>query len=184
MTATVLSVPRRARLSGRHHRAALGVFLAVVLAHWAEHLTQAVQVWVLGWSRPQSRGVLGMPFPWLVSSEWLHYGYALVMLAGLVALRGAFVGRARDWWLLALGLQVWHHFEHLLLLGQSVLHSNLGGKPVPTSVAQLAFPRIELHLFYNAVVFVPMIVAMYLHLRPSAAEYAARSCTCRAVPSA
>jgi hypothetical protein len=167
-----------AKLNGEYHRPALTVFMLIVLAHWVEHVAQAIQIWGLGWSTPESRGVLGLYFPWLVKQEWLHYGYALVMLAGLVALRGAFAGRARGWWLLALGLQVWHHFEHLLLLAQAVLHSNLAGKPVPTSVAQLAFPRVELHLFYNAVVFVPMVVAMYLHLRPSHEERTAMRCGC------
>ncbi|MEE3922656.1 hypothetical protein V2I01_42730 [Micromonospora sp. BRA006-A] len=36
-------------LNGRHHRVALSGFMVVVLAHWAEHLVQAYQIWVLGW---------------------------------------------------------------------------------------------------------------------------------------
>ena len=66
-------------LNGRHHKAALGVFAVIVIAHWAEHIAQAIQIWVLGWPLPEARGVLGVPFPWLVKSEWMHYGYALVM---------------------------------------------------------------------------------------------------------
>jgi hypothetical protein len=46
----------------------------------------------------------------------------------------------------ALWIQVWHHFEHLLLLMQAVTGANLMGKPVPTSIAQLVLPRVELHL--------------------------------------
>ena len=57
------------------------LFSLIVVAHWAEHLVQAFQVWALDMSRPDSRGVLGQWFPWLVSSEWLHYGYAIVMMA-------------------------------------------------------------------------------------------------------
>src|SRR3954470_22567913 len=83
-----------ARLNGRFHRAALIVFMVVVLAHWAEHVAQAYQIWVLGWPRPEARGVLGVPFPWLVSSEWLHYGYAIVMLVALFLLLPGFAGRA------------------------------------------------------------------------------------------
>lgn len=160
------------------HKPAMYAFLVVVLAHWAEHLTQAVQIYVLGWPRPQAGGVLGLWFPWLVTSEWLHYGYAIVMLAGFWFLRHGFTGRARTWWTLALGIQIWHHFEHLLLLVQAVTGTNLLGKPVPTSIAQLLFPRVELHLFYNAVVFLPMVVAMIYHLRPNAEERAAMECTC------
>ena len=37
---------------------------------------------------------------------------------------------------------------------------------MPTSIAQLVFPRVELHLFYNTIVTIPMVVAMFYHLRP------------------
>ena len=53
-------------LNTRGHRTALNVFLVIVLAHWAEHIAQAVQIWVLGWPIPQARGVLGLWIPWLV----------------------------------------------------------------------------------------------------------------------
>ncbi len=180
MTAAAMASPRAflAGLNGRHHRAALNVFMAVVLAHWAEHLVQAYQIWVLGWPRPKARGLLGAAFPWLVSSEWLHYGYALVMLAGLFLLRPGFTGRARTWWTAALVIQFWHHVEHLLLLIQAQTGHNFFGKPVPTSLLQLAFLRVELHLFYNAVVFIPMLIAGYFHLRPTPSERQAMRCSC------
>lgn len=43
-------------------------------------------------------------------------------------------------------------------------------------------PRVELHLFYNTIVFLPMAVAMYYHLFPPAAEAsrAQYSCACHA----
>jgi hypothetical protein len=139
----------------------------VVFAHWAEHIAQAIQIWGLGWPVPQARGLLGLPFPWLISSEWLHYGFALVMLAGLWVLRTGFTGRAHTWWMIAFGIQFWHHIEHLLLLIQAQTGYHLLGHPVPTSVLQLFFPRVQLHLFYNAVVFLPMVVAMYSYLKDS-----------------
>src|SRR4051794_38248666 len=141
-------------------------FIVVVIGHWIEHLLQAYQVWVLGTPRHQALGGLGMLWPWLVHSECLHYGYALVMLVGLAALRGHMVGRARQWWTVALILQFWHHLEHALLLAQVLIGSNLRGRPEPTSLAQLILPRIELHLFYNAIVFFPMVVAMVYHFCP------------------
>ena len=168
-----------ATLNTTWHRAALNVFMFVVLAHWAEHLVQAAQIWILGWDRPAARGLLGMPFPWLVESEWLHYGYALVMLVGFWLLWAGFVGRARLWWGIALGVQVWHHLEHLLLLVQSLTGQYLLGRPAPTSLAQLVIPRVELHLFYNAVVFAPMVIAVGLHLRPTWREQALMRCSCR-----
>ena len=167
-------------LNGAHHRLALNVFMVIVLAHWAEHIVQAYQIWVLNWPRPQARGLLGMPFPWLITSEWLHYGYAIVMLVFLFVLRPGFTGRARTWWTVALAIQFWHHIEHLLLLIQAQTHHNFWGRPVPTSVLQLAYPRVELHLFYNSVVFLPMIIAVYYHLRPSPAEAEQMHCSCLA----
>lgn len=167
-------------LNGAHHRAALNVFLVIVLAHWAEHIIQAYQIWVLHWPRPQARGLLGEPFPWLITSEWLHYGYAIVMLIFLFLLRPGFAGRARAWWTVALAIQFWHHIEHLLLLIQAQTHHNFWAKPVPTSFLQLFYPRVEIHLFYNSVVFIPMLIAVYLHLRPRPAEAAAMGCSCLA----
>ncbi|MEU7874971.1 hypothetical protein [Dactylosporangium sp. NPDC049140] len=165
-------------LSGRGHRLALNGFMVIVLAHWAEHLTQAYQIWVLGWPVPKSKGALGLAYPWLVTSEWLHYGYALVMLVGLWLLRGGFVGRARIWWTVALAIQFWHHIEHLLLFIQAQTGTFFFGKAVPTSVLQLVFPRVELHLFYNTIVFLPMVVAVWLHMRPNRAEAQLATCAC------
>ncbi|MFC8849244.1 MULTISPECIES: hypothetical protein [unclassified Micromonospora] len=35
---------------------------------------------------------------------------------------------------------------------------------------QLVFPRVERHLFYDTIVFLPMVVAVILHLGPTQAE--------------
>jgi hypothetical protein len=170
-------------LNGRWHKLALRAFLVIVLAHWAEHILQAIQIFVFNWPRPAAGGALGLVWPWLVKSETLHYGYAIVMLIGLIVLRTGFSGQARTWWNVALGIQVWHHFEHLLLFGQAIVGQNLFGAPVPMSILQLVIPRVELHLFYNAVVFAPMVVAMWYHVHPTRAEAAAASCSCALAPS-
>ena len=169
---------RLERLNSTWHERALQLFLVVVLAHWAEHLAQAFQIYALGWPVPASRGVLGLWFPWLVKSEVLHYGYALVMLVGLWILRPGFVGASRTWWNVALGIQFWHHIEHALLQGQAITGRNLFDSPVPTSIAQLWIPRVELHLLYNSLVFIPMMIAMYHHLLPSPAEATQMRCSC------
>ncbi|WP_017588551.1 hypothetical protein [Nocardiopsis ganjiahuensis] len=164
------------------HRLCLRIYLVVVVAHWAEHIVQAVQVYVLDWPVPEARGVLGIPFPWLVTSEWMHYGYAFVMLVGLLLLLPGFHGRSRAWWTASLLLQVWHHFEHLILLVQVTNGANIGGGDAPVSIVQMLIPRVELHLFYNTVVFVPMAVAMYLHSRPDTAGREAPGCSCAREP--
>ncbi len=84
--------------------------------------------------------------------------------SGTVPADPALLSRARAWWDLALGIQVWHHFEHALLLGQVLAGRTLFGAAVPTSVLQLFFPRVELHLAYNAAVLVPLCVSMYCHI--------------------
>jgi hypothetical protein len=166
------------KLNGPWHKRALQTFMIIVIAHWAEHLAQAYQVYALRWAPHQAGGVLGLAFPWLVHSEVLHYGYAVIMLVGIWALLPGFVGRSRTWWLAALVIQFWHHIEHALLQGQVIAGHTLFGAPVPTSILQLWFPRLELHLFYNTVVFVPMMVAMYYHLFPNAHEVAGMRCSC------
>jgi len=170
--------PLRKRLNSEWHEIGLRLFTVVVLAHWSEHLVQAFQIYALGWPVPESRGVLGHFYPWLVKSETLHYGYALVMLVALWYFRPGFAGRGRTWWTISLGIQFWHHIEHALLQGQAIFGSNLLGRPVPVSVLQLWFPRVELHLFYNTVVFIPMAIGMYYHLFPTKEEAGAVTCSC------
>jgi len=167
------------RLNGEWHEVAMRSFMVVVLGHWMEHFLQTFQIYVLGWPVPQARGLLGLAFPALISSEILHYGYALVMLVALWALRPGFTGKQeRWWWTLALGIQFFHHIEHAILQTQVLVGANLFGRPVPISIAQLWVPRVELHLFYNTIVFVPMIVAMYYHLFPPETAAARPQCSC------
>ncbi len=152
--------------------------MVIVLAHWAEHLAQAAQVYILGWPVPEARGVLGLWFPWLVKSEALHYGYALIMLAGLWMFRKGFQGQSYKWWMVAFWIQFWHHIEHGLLQGQAIVGQNLFNSPVPVSIAQLWIPRVELHLFYNTIVFVPMVMGMYYHMFPPKGEEPNHGCSC------
>jgi hypothetical protein len=136
------------------------------------------QIFALGWAKPDSRGILGQWFPWLVSSELLHYGYAIIMLVAFFLLRPGFVGRSRLWWDIALGIQFWHHIEHALLQGQAIVGQNLFGSPVPISIVQLWVPRVELHFLYNTLVFVPMLIAIYYHMYPPGGETAHAQCSC------
>jgi hypothetical protein len=80
--------------------------------------------------------------------------------------------------MVALWIQVWHHFEHFLLIYQATTHHNFWGRHVPTSILQLFFPRVELHLFYNSIVFIPMVVAMYYHMFPPADQTQHAACSC------
>ena len=163
-------------INGPWHERALWIYTAVVVSHWLEHLFQAAQIWIFNMPRPESLGALGYLFPWLVKSEVLHFGYALLMLAGLFLLSSGFAGVARGWWTASLAIQVWHFIEHSTLQAQAIVGTNLFDSTVPTSFLQVFFLRPELHLFYNAAVFIPMVVAMWLHTRPGAPS--GITCTC------
>jgi len=153
-------------LNGAWHRRAVLVLLVIALAHWLVHVIQAFQVFALGLPRPEARGVLGEVWPWLAESEWLHFVLNGLLLVGLLLLRPGFRGAAREWWTAALGIQIWHFFEHTLLLGQNLSGHFLFGKGQPTSILQLVVPRMELHLYYNGVVMVPFLAAICCHLWP------------------
>ena len=168
------------KLNGPWHERALWVYLTIVILHWIEHLFQAAQIWILGMPRPAALGALGYVFPWLVKSEVMHFTYALAMLIGLVLLRPGFRGAARTWWTASTLIQGWHLVEHSLLQLQAITGQNLFGSPVPASIVQQWVPRPELHLLYNLIVFVPMIVAMWLHTRADQASV--NECTCAGDP--
>jgi len=166
------------KINSQWHERALQGFMFIVLAHWAEHLVQAYQIYVMHWPRPKANGILGLFYPWLIKSETLHYGYALVMLIGLWTLRKGFTGVSHTWWMIAFWIQFWHHIEHFLLIYQATTHHNFWERPVPCSVLQLFFPRVELHLFYNTIVFIPMVIGVYFHMFPPAEEKQRATCTC------
>src|SRR5690606_13383810 len=104
-------------------------------------------------------------------------------------------GRSRFWWMVAFWIQFWHHIEHALLQGQVIYGSNFFGAPAPISIIQMIgfvegtastgfnglmvgppqqpfsplmmfVRRVEVHMFYNTVVFIPMVMGMYYHMFP------------------
>lgn len=164
------------RLNAIWHEKALWVYAAIVGGHWLEHLAQAYQIWLLDMPRPSALGAVGLIAPWLVTSEVMHFGFALFMFAGLILLAPGFSGTAAKWWYASLAIQAWHFVEHTLLQGQVAFGANLFHSEIPMSVFQVWIPRAELHLLYNLLVFAPMVVAMVLHTRPKAGSE--DSCSC------
>ena len=92
-------------------------------------------------------------YPKLVTSA-LHYGYALVMLAGLWLLRSGFTGtRDRQWWTIALGFSSFTISNTCCV--QVIFEVNLFGRPVPDQHrAALGTARRGSTLFYNTIVFI------------------------------
>src|SRR5260221_7645314 len=122
------------KLNGPWHKRALQAFLVIIIAHWAEHLAQAYQVYVLKWAPHQAGGVLGQAFPWLGHSEVLHYGYALILLAGLWAVLPGFVAAAPTWWLGALLVPFWSHIQHPLLPRPGIARHTPVSAALPTTI--------------------------------------------------
>lgn len=153
----------------------LAVFMIVVAVHWVEHLVQVAQIHLMGTPVPQALGVLGEVWPDLVSSEWLHFTYNLAVLVGAALLLRLFGGPVRRWWAVGVWAQVWHFFEHGLLFAQVQGGFTLFGAETQSSVVQLLIPRVELHLFYNAIVTLLLGVALAQRKRkdvtPSADPY-------------
>lgn len=161
-------------LNGRHHLRALSVYLLVVAGHFAEHVIQAWQFYVLRWHPSMAGGVLGLFFPQLARNEVLHISFNSLQLTGLIVLCPGFRAhkRAMRWWMAAIVAQSWHFFEHVLLEVQYLSGHYLFGAARQTSLLEFLFPRLQLHLTYNIVVLIPTLiaVALYLRSRRSAAE--------------
>lgn len=171
---------RFAALNGRWHTVGMWVFLVLSLAHLVEHVSQGVQYWVLGWAAPAAQGALGLIMPHMAASEWLHWSYNGGILVGLLLLEAGIVGRARRWWLTALVFQGWHFVEHSLLLSQALFDWRLAGAAAPMSLLQLGIDlgRIELHMIYNWIVFLPLVMGMVYHWCPPAGESVVTPCRC------
>lgn len=148
-------------LNTRYYKAAMGLFVFTIIFHLIEHFTQTGQVYICGWDRADAKGLIGITYPRLIESEWFHFLYGVEMLLGLLLFKMSFSGKAASWWKITIGIQVWHLFEHSLLLSQYLSGAYLFNSPVPISIIQLIIPRIELHLFYNLIVVAPMVIAMY-----------------------
>lgn len=154
-------VPAKPGAQAVARRLLTGVFVVVVLGHWAEHVLQAAQIWWLGWHAADAGGALGLAAPGLAHSEVLHVVYNLAILLGIAGLLSAFTGRARRWWTAALAAQTWHAFEHLLLWWQAATGARPLGTAAPSSIVQLVIPRVELHLVYNTVVTALIVTALF-----------------------
>ena len=60
----------------------LALAFAVQTAHHAEHVTQLIQIYALGFKPPEAHGLLGSVFDF----EWVHFLYNLSLEAILVML--------------------------------------------------------------------------------------------------
>lgn len=131
------------------------LFNAIVISHFFEHVAQMLQLYVLHWQRKDSLGFLGLVYPEMVRSEWLHYSHALFMLIGL-----AMLCKVNRWLFLAFTLAFLHHIEHFCLLYQAITKLYWFNTVKPMTYVEHWLPRIELHFSYNLIVLVPMVIGL------------------------
>lgn len=148
-------------LNSEWHAHALWFFLVIVLGHFSEHIVQMYQIYALGWLPSEAGGILGLKYPFLVTSEYLHIFYNGLTWVGVYLLRKGFKGIARTWWQITLLFASWHLLEHIILQYQYMTGHFWFGQTVQTGIGQLWFPRPELHFVYNLLVFMPMMIAYF-----------------------
>ena len=147
--------------------------------HQFEHTLQVWQVMVADAER--RAGLLGSA----VDTEWLHFGFNLVLLWALVLglrevratvppLQGG--NRAGQWMMATIGVQTYHFAEHVVKLAQ---HLTLGVDPAPGIVGH-RFGLVAFHFAINLAVSVGLFTAIGIVVwarwsarRPSAALTAA-----------
>lgn len=149
----------------------LALFYTLVLTqtgHFIEHLTQMVQIHLLGLSGRDASGVFGR-----LDTEWVHFIWNTWVLVAVVAL--LFRYRDNRWLWLSLVAAGWHEIEHAYLIVHYI-STGLEGNPGLLSsggviAGGLPFTRPDLHFFYNVVETVPLLVAFGWTLNRSYNEW-------------
>lgn len=131
--------------------------------HELEHVVQVVQRYVLG--VPNGNGIAGS----VADLEPVHFAYntiyfALLVYAVIVFLPLRYTRQVIAWRLLvlALSLQTWHEFDHILKMIQYLqLHVNGTGGVFGLGPGALVplFSLPWLHLAYNTASFLPALIA-------------------------
>ena len=146
-------------------RRLLILYVVLIVTHFVEHVLQLIQAAVLAWPRAEAGGLLGLWSPQLLTNESLHFSYNLMQLVGLLVLYYHVNQRTRFWWRIAILVQLWHFFEHFLLQSQFLTGIFLFSATQQTGVGELLMPRLELHFIYNALVFIPTMIGVYVYVR-------------------
>lgn len=164
--------PRQGVLLPERWRFFFTAVLAFQLGHVSEHVSQMIQLHVLGLPPQQARGVIGA-----LDVEWVHFLWSTFVLVATVALLRRL---PRNRWLaLALVLAVWHELEHVTLM-TTYLATGVSGSPGLLASGGLIdgglpISRPDLHFLYNAMLTVPLFLgfrAEILRRAPLAAVFA------------
>lgn len=143
----------------RSDRIMAALFVAIVISqifHLGEHVSQMIEIHVLGLSGANARGIIGA-----LDIEWVHFIWNTWIIVGVIALLIAFPGN-RWLWVAAI-LSCWHEIEHLVIM-LTFLRTGLAGSPGLLSqggmiAGGLPLARPDLHFLYNLVEVIPLIGA-------------------------
>lgn len=138
----------------------LALYVALALTqtgHVGEHVAQVTQLRVLGLSGEHAHGVFGA-----LDVEWVHFVWNAWVLVAVALLLVPF--RANPWLWLTLPLAAWHLVEHVVLL-VAYLGTGVVGSPGLLAMGGslgggLPLARPELHLVYNLVETLPLLVGL------------------------
>ncbi len=133
------------------------IVAATQTGHVLEHVVQIAQLRVLHVPGSHAHGIFGQ-----LDIEWVHFAWNSWILIAVVAL---LIGRPASRWLwLALPLAAWHLLEHVVLI-RTFLATGLEGSPGLLAMGGLIgnglpIARPELHLIYNLVETVPLLIGL------------------------
>lgn len=138
------------------------MLVASQLGHVLEHITQVLQITVLGMRPQDARGMLSV-----LDAEWIHFGFNTWILVAIAALLVVHP-RLRWLWIAAVA-STWHAIEHAYLLA-GYLATGVSGQPGLLASGGLIFgglpiARPQLHLLYNLLEVVPLVIAFAVILR-------------------
>lgn len=157
---------------------AAGAWLAfyLVLAvtqtgHVGEHVVQIVQLRLLGLTGEHAHGIFGA-----LDIEWVHFIWNSWVLVAVVVL---LVGRPENRWLwVTAPLAAWHLFEHTFLIATYLL-TGVEGNPGLLAMGGLLgnglpLARADLHLLYNVLETIPLLIGLGYAWRHAAGTSQAR----------
>jgi hypothetical protein len=160
MATRVIALPER--LVASPWLALLGFLALSQTAHLLEHVVQVIQIYVLGLSGPNARGVVGQ-----LDIEWVHFIWNAWVFVALAVLMPRFRTNT-----LLLGVTIfagWHLIEHCVMIA-TYLRTGIAGTPGLLSAGGLIFgglpiARPALHFLYNLVETVPLFAGWLVELR-------------------
>lgn len=157
-----------ARIYRRYQWLALFYVLAVTQTiHLLEHVSQMIEIHVLGLSGPDARGIIGT-----LDVEWVHFVWNTWVFLAVVVLLVRFNGNRWLW--LALPLTSWHAIEHAFIVSGYV---STGISGLPGLLSQggalwggVPVVRPDLHFIYNLIETVPLLLGFEAQVQRSAAR--------------